>query len=203
MMTTPPKITLNLLNTAMRLVGEDGKASAQFVQNFNNTLSTLLAAENSTAGVAQGVADLVDQLITLNGLITSVQTTQQTQLAMTNLATSHTSPAAVITTSSTGSVGTITIAAHSRVYADGTTVSVSGGSITGLGVPATYYIYYDDAARAGGSVTYQTTTNPSTASQTGNRHYVGDAAFGSTAGTGSGGGSGGAGPPYRPGTAIP
>lgn len=52
-----------------------------------------------------------------------------------------------------GTTATIAIAAHSRVYSD-KTVSVSASSITGLAFGTFYWVYYDDAARAGGAVTF-------------------------------------------------
>lgn len=74
-----------------------------------------------------------------------------------------------------GSNATITVAAHDRVYAD-KTVSVSSGSLTGKAYSTLYFVYYDDAGRAGGSVTYATTTDPAIAYNSStypDRHLVG------------------------------
>ncbi len=90
----------------------------------------------------------------------SVQTTV-------SLANSYVEPSSVL---SAASDGTITIAAHTRVYGD-TSVSVDGGSITGFAQGAFVQVYYDDAAREGGAVSYQGTT--SLVSQEGARHIVG------------------------------
>lgn len=70
--------------------------------------------------------------------------------------------------------GTVTIAAHSRVYTTGTTettVPVDGGSVSGFAQGAYVRVYYLDAAREGGAVTYQGTTAEVT--QTGDTHVVG------------------------------
>lgn len=78
-----------------------------------------------------------------------------------------------ITGSDAGSNATASITAHTRVYGNGTSVSVNSGSVTGLAYSTLYYIYYDQPSRAGGAVTYQATTSQATAAQTGNRHLVG------------------------------
>lgn len=78
-----------------------------------------------------------------------------------------------ITGTDAGSNVTVSISAHTRVYGDGTSVSVNSGSVTALAYSTFYYIYYDQASRAGGAVTYQATTSQSTAAQTGDRHLVG------------------------------
>ena len=72
-----------------------------------------------------------------------------------------------------GASATITISAHTRVYGNGTSVSVTGGSVTGLSYSTGYYIYYVQASRLGGAVTYQATTNSALAAQTGDTHSLG------------------------------
>lgn len=77
------------------------------------------------------------------------------------------------TASDAGSDATISISAHTRVYGDGTSVSVNSGTITGLVYNTTYYVYYLDPTFSGGSVTYLNTTVQTDAAQTGARHLVG------------------------------
>lgn len=72
-----------------------------------------------------------------------------------------------------GSDASITISGHTRLYGDGTSVSVTGNTLTGLSYSTKYYIYYDDSGFAGGAVSYASTTTDTTAAQTGNRHLVG------------------------------
>lgn len=72
-----------------------------------------------------------------------------------------------------GTSTTITISSHTRIYGDATSVSVTGGSLTGLAYDTFYYIYYDQSSFAGGAVTYIATTSSTIAAQTGNRHVVG------------------------------
>jgi hypothetical protein len=103
----------------------------------------------------------------------------------------------------------VTIPTHTRVYTSGRAVSVTGAVIT-LPETVTRLIYYDDAARVGGGVTFAATataadayfsdTNPA-------RHFI---SYVTTVdGAGAGGGVGGSGPPGGggwdgpPGTEIP
>lgn len=78
-----------------------------------------------------------------------------------------------ISATDAGSDASITISNHTRVYGDGTNVAVTGATLTGRAYSTFYYIYYEDAARTGGAVTYLTTTDEAVAVQTGNRHVVG------------------------------
>lgn len=107
---------------------------------------------------------------------------------------SFTDPASVLTADNSG---TITIAAHTRTYgdADATEVSVDGGTISGLTLGQTYQVYYQDAARTGGAVSYQYTT--ANVAQTGNTHVVGSVAV-PNAGEASTSGSG----PSAPGSSV-
>jgi len=72
-----------------------------------------------------------------------------------------------------GATATIQISAHSRVYGNGTIVSVNAGTISGLDHDTYYYIYYDDPTRTGGAVSYQATTIEANAAQINDRHLVG------------------------------
>lgn len=96
------------------------------------------------------------------------------------LINSYITPDSVLTTTTT----TITIAAHTRHYADSTSVAVSGGTIAATAALDVDYIFYNDPARAGGTVTYQVSTVSPT--QTGSTHVVGAITIPST-GTGTGG----------------
>ena len=78
-----------------------------------------------------------------------------------------------ITATDAGANVTVTLSAHTRIYGDGNNKTVNAGSVTGLAYSTLYYIYYDDATRAGGAVTYLATTSQTTAAQTGSRHFIG------------------------------
>lgn len=82
---------------------------------------------------------------------------------------SYTSPLSV---GSANSSGTVTISAHTRYYSgsQASSVSVNAGSVTGQSGGDYVTVFYRDAARAGGAVTYEATTNA--IAQTGNIHIV-------------------------------
>lgn len=117
------------------------------------------------------------------------QTANATQ-AVISLTDSYTNPVSTLTAASDG---TVTVAAHSRVYGNGTSVAVNAGTVTGQTGNVT--IYYMDAARTGGAVAYKGTTNP--VAQTGDTHIVGQVAI-PAAGQPATTGSGPAAPGYTP-----
>lgn len=92
---------------------------------------------------------------------------QDATLSAIKLTQSFTNPVGVATAMENG---TVTIVTHDRVYGDGSSVSVTGGSITGLLNSTAYTIYYSDPQQTGGSVTYQATTNA--VPQVGGTHVV-------------------------------
>jgi hypothetical protein len=136
---------------------------------IEDALDTIAAAvvvvEAGVIAVADGVADAQAAADTAQSTIDDAATAQA-------LADSFTD-AAIVGDASTAEAS---ITAHTRYYADGSSVAVNSGTITGLTLGAYYYIYYDQASRLGGAVTYVATTvagdaQPSTANP--NRHSVG------------------------------
>jgi hypothetical protein len=85
---------------------------------------------------------------------------------------------------------TITISAHTRKYTDVSSVSVNGGSITGLSYSTSYAVYYDQTSRAGGAVTYHATTDPNVAlpNAAAGRHFCGKILTPAAAGAATSGG---------------
>lgn len=113
-----------------------------------------------------------------------------------------------LTSADVGSTASITVASHSRAYPD-KTVAVTGASAgTAFAFATQYFVYYDDAARAGGAVAFQTTTVAADAVASDanpTRHFVGEILT-ATNGGGSTGGGGGAPPGWggiTPGSPIP
>ena len=100
-----------------------------------------------------------------------------------------------------GASAKIDVADHDRKIpgtSSATTVNYNAGSITGLSFSTRYFVYCDDAGAAGGTVSYQATTNSDNLVGGANRVYVGECttpANGGTATTGTGpglpGGGGG------------
>lgn len=143
------------INGIIELPGiQDAVAAAQAAADAANAAAS---AANDAAGNAQGVADstAAEQSI-INSYVTNFVGTS----ALT-----------------ADSAGNVTVVDHDRVYGDSIlnpTVPVDGSVIaTGYAAGATARIYYDDPARAGGTVTYQFTTDAAVATQSGARHSVG------------------------------
>jgi hypothetical protein len=157
--------------------------------DIENVLAQVVAAQ-AAADAAQSTAN------TANSTANTVKRDD-------SISTSWTSPGNILSASDAGSSATITISAHTRKYTDATSVSVNGGSLTGLSYSTTYTVYYDQTSRAGGSVTYHATTDPNTglANAAAGRHLCGKI---TTPASGGGGTSGGVSPPsggggYSPG----
>lgn len=185
-MTTPSirPLVLTNLNSASQIVDSAGRPSPALTQTINNAWRNILVAFNALASNETDLAaivatqqSIVDQLVTINGLIVDVDG-RLTSAAITN---SYTNPTSVLTASISGTVATITIADHTRVYTDGVTVAVTGGTITGLAVDTTYFVYYSDPTRAGGAVTYEHSTDQNDAAQVGGVHSCGSIYTDSTA----------------------
>jgi len=78
-----------------------------------------------------------------------------------------------LTSTDAGSNATVSIASFTMQTSNKGTVSVNSGSVTGLSYGTLYYIYYDDATLAGGSVTFNATTTKTTAINGSGRFFVG------------------------------
>lgn len=155
---------------------------------IENSLNSLQDAIDAVAA-AQAAADAANTAAAAaNTAAATAQTTADDISAGDALAKSYVSGTPpIISAADAGTDVTITIAAHTRHYPqpDGTTVdvSVSGGTLTTRAYSTTYYIYYDQPSRAGGSVSYQSTTSDATAAQIGDRHCVGAVATPAAAGS--------------------
>lgn len=136
--------------------------------SFNDLEELVLdiAAAQNTADTAQTTATSAQTTAT------SAQADAVSASALTSFSVSGTL-GCTITGTDAGSDATVSITAHSRIYGDGTSVSVNSGTVTGLSYSTQYYIYYVDPSRSGGSVTYLATTVAATAVQTGDTHFVG------------------------------
>mgnify|MGYP003635594926 CR=1 FL=1 len=132
--------------------------------------------------------------VTISGQLAEIQAAQALASAASDsaaavnarasLESSYTNPPSVLTAANDG---TVTIAAHDRIYTDGATVAVGAGSVSGFAYGDTVVVHYGDAAREGGAVTYTGSTAP--VAQTGNTHVVGAAtipASGAPASAGTG-----------------
>ena len=131
-------------------------AAAQAAQTAATLANTAAASAYAAAAAAQGLANTLE--------------------AQASLRTSFVSAATVIAGIDTGATAKATISAHTRIYGAGASVSVSAGEVTGLAFAANAYLYYDQASRLGGAVSFAATSDfaaaqPSIAHP--DRHYVG------------------------------
>ena len=150
--------------------------------NLESQLGALQAAQAAQAAATLANAAAAAAQTAANTANTAAGTAQTAATTANNVATTVTAANAIATSyvtgltlmaSDAGTNVTVTISAHTRVYGDGTSVAVNSGTVTGRPYSTTQRIYYDDAGRAGGAVTYQATTVATVAAQTGSRHSVG------------------------------
>lgn len=127
----------------------------------------------TAAGIAQAAADAAQA--SADAAAASAATAQNAADGATGLVSVVNSgvDANPLTATDSGAGTTINIAAHNRLYPDGSSVAVNSGVITPRAYSTEYWVYYDDPTRAGGAVTYQDTTTEATAAQAGDRHLVG------------------------------
>lgn len=182
-------IKLPRLPANQRLINPDGTPTLTYSRWWQSVVQQVETAVNGilelpgiqeAIDAAQAAADAANAAAaTANTAADAAQTSADAVTASSALANSYVSGLTLSATDAGASV-TVTISAHTRTYATDppTSVSVSGGSVTGVPysvLPDTYtaYIFYDQASRAGGSVTYQYTNDNSAVAQINDRHSVG------------------------------
>jgi hypothetical protein len=170
----------------MQMFWQDAITAIKAQDAAQDSVIDALAAAVAAITAAQDAADLA------NAAAANAQSVADNVTSSQSLGTSYVS-GATISAADAGTDATITISAHTRHYPqpDGTTVdvAVSGGSVTGLAYSTYFYVYYDDAARAGGAVTYFATVSDATAAQIGDRHVVGATSTPAALGSPTSGGS--------------
>ena len=81
---------------------------------------------------------------------------------------------ATVEAAAAGATATVSVTDHTRTYLD-RTLTVTGGTVSGLPYGVQHFIYYDDPDNVGGAVTYQATTvqaDALTSATNPNRHFV-------------------------------
>lgn len=189
--------TFSLANPIVDLA--NGRATVDFMRWINDNTKMI---QNTITSDEQFTADIAFSIQQAGIAVTTAQAAQAAALAQTresNLVNSYVDPSTVLSTSISTDMttGIITVADHHRVYADGTRVAVTGGTLTGLALATYYYVTYIDAARTGGMVSYTATANSAAAAQGNDRHLVGSALTPGSSGTG-GQASGTSGPGVPP-----
>lgn len=172
-------IRLDRLLRFDRVADANGMASGDLqakwqrvMEEIESSVNAVIDAQNAAdaANAAAAAADAA--AAAADAAATAAQGAAETAAADSSLASSGVS-GLTMTATDAGANATITISAHTRIYGDGTSVAVSGGTVTGLAYSTGFFVYYDQASRAGGAVTYQATTSAATAAQTGDRHSLG------------------------------
>ena len=165
-------IRLNRLRYNLPVVNKDGTPSKLFQQDWQRSMEQIEEAVTALNTQVTDLSSLVAQLQQAQATAQQAVTTANAVSARIDLANSYTEPNSVVTASSDG---TVTIAAHTRVYDNGTSVSVNGGSLTGFSEGQFVRVYYTDSAREGGTVAFQGTTDDVV--QSGDIHVVGGVAI--------------------------
>jgi len=121
-------------------------------------------ADTFLTELEQSLGDITDQL-------TEIRAVQRRD----SISGSFTKPSNVLSAADAGADVTITIIGHDRFYGDETSLTVAGGSLTGLAFSTTYGVYYDDSTRADTTPTYHATVDLETAQNNyvAGRHLVG------------------------------
>lgn len=161
---------------------------------FDDINGALTDIQQLQTDLSNTVADLQQAVIDIQTAQAAAEAAQTTADVVTRddaITASYTAPGTTLSASDAGTDATITIADHTRVYGDISNVAVTGGNVNGLNYSTTYYIYYDDINRNGGSVSYHATTNSNTALPTkaAGRHYVGKVVTPASGGTATSGGT--------------
>jgi len=198
-------IRLPRLQSLAPIVDKDGKPTLTFTRYFQSFAEQIELVLNEIVEIL-GITDELDAAIqefkaaaaaakaaadNAQDAADGAQATTDAQKREAALQGSYIEPDSVVTASTT----LITIAAHTRKYADGTSAAISGGTAAATGMGDSDYVSYVDADRSGGLVTYIASTTPPV--QTGDTHVVGAVTI-PTTGTVDGGTG-----PRRPGFVAP
>jgi hypothetical protein len=162
-----------------KIVNPDGTATIEFSswwQSFAQQIEISVngiqaaldaaAAANAAADAASTAADAA------NTAASTAQDAADTASSDNAIANSG-AVGLTLTATDVGASVTVAISSHTRVYADGTSVAVTGGSITGLAYSTAYYFFYNDPFHTGGVVAYHYSTNQADMIQSGDVHAIG------------------------------
>lgn len=139
----PTPVFLRFINGTIQAL-KNGVNDLIAVQNAADAANAAAVAANDAAAAAQTAADGAQDAADGAADATVANAREQA------LINSYIEPVSVLTTTTT----TISVAAHTRFYADGTSVSVNAGTVAATGSGDTDYVSYSDPTRAGGAVTY-------------------------------------------------
>lgn len=153
---TTVSLSLDRLQRQGRYFNADGTPTTQMQLHWQRHCEALEAFAARITAQVNDNANLLAQILAANALAAAANDNATETQARTSLADSYTDPVNVLTAANDGS---ISVEAHSRAYGDGTSVSVNAGSVTGFSGGDYVTVFYKDAGREGGAVTYQGTTS--------------------------------------------
>lgn len=143
-------------------------AHERFQVIWQRTMEAIEKAFANQQGQIEDLTAIITRLEAAEAQAQEAQATAQATVQADALAKSYVEPQGILTAQADG---TIFIDNHTRYYGNGASVSVTGGAIGGYSIGDYVQVYYDDAARVGGSVLYQGTTG--VVVQQDGRHIVG------------------------------
>jgi hypothetical protein len=159
------------------IVDKDGRMSNEFARRLGEILQSLAVTLNAIAALPEIQKALEDAQSLIENLGDATKDAQDAAAAANAQAEatkreaalqgSYIDPDTVLSASPT----LITIAPHTRNYADGTSAAVNGGTAPATAANDVDYVSYSDPTRKGGTVTYIVSTTPPV--QTGDTHVVG------------------------------
>lgn len=152
-----------------------GNPSTAFMRYFNDTVASAVNALAQTAN-AQSAADAAILAAAAANAAADTATGAAGAVTASSALASSSTTGLAITATDAGTSVTVAISAHTRVYGDGTSVAVAGGSITGLSYSTSYWLVYTDPTRAGGAVTYAAATTVQGNGVPAGQHFVGSVA---------------------------
>ncbi|HXE05823.1 MAG TPA: hypothetical protein VN579_07545 [Bryobacteraceae bacterium] len=153
---------LDAIHAILQRVGGTAVDKVEVAASTATTATAAAATAQAAAVAAQAAAD-------------AAQGSADAGMGFSNLNNSYVT-GLTLTGHDAGSDADIIISNHTRVYGDGTTVSVTGDTLHHENYSDSYWVYYDDPSRSGGTVSYQVATAYADAFPSGanpDRHFVG------------------------------
>lgn len=167
-------LRLPRLVSSVEVVDQNRRPTGTFIQWWQQVVTLIERAINLIVDLTGIQEQFEIALAQAQAAAASAQAAADAATAQANaakreqaLVNSYIEPASVLSATS----DTITIIAHTRYYADGTSAMVNGATVPTTGPSVVNYVYYDDPARTGGAVPYVVDTIAPV--QTGDRHVVG------------------------------
>jgi hypothetical protein len=122
---------LSRLPQGVQLVGKDGQPTRQFSLWWQRLVGNLEAQEAAQDAIINRIRRI----------------------------SSHTQPTTILSAEDNGADCSVTVLDHARIYADATTLAITGSTTTGLTSDMWYACYYDDTTLADTTPDFVFTTN--------------------------------------------